>query len=143
MNDTTITVKTARVDDYGNLWVMPVGGEKDIKIGEKRKHLHELFQVGNSVKLHYDTYLNKTYVADAELVSEAPTAVKEAQKLGAELKSVLEKPKAYTPDPKNRSYALSYAKDIAVAQIEKGEEMAADKVVDIAKRFTHYMDTGE
>ena len=72
---TEIIVASVRDDEYGNRWVTPQGGGEEIKIGEKRHQLHELFQQGNKVALQWETYTNKekhktyTYVSDAALVS--------------------------------------------------------------------------
>jgi hypothetical protein len=64
---------------------------------------------------------------------EVPTVVKEAVKQGAVI--VSEKPAG-----KNRSYALSYAKDIGVAMIAAGKEFSSKKVLEIAKEFNDYLD---
>jgi len=75
--DTIIVVGVTRTDGYNNLWVTPAGGGEEVKIGEKRSHLHELFQQGKGVMLHWETYKNRTYVADAKLVEgKLPEAVK-------------------------------------------------------------------
>ena len=69
---TEIVVESVRDDDYGNRWVMPQGGGAEIKLGEKRPQLHELFQLGNIVSLEWGSYRDKDYVADAKLVSGEP-----------------------------------------------------------------------
>ncbi len=66
--DTIIVVGVTRVDSYNNLWVTPAGGGDEVKIGEKRAGLHPLFQQGKAVMLHWETYKNKAYVADAKAV---------------------------------------------------------------------------
>ena len=72
---------------------------------------------------------------------ESVPLVKEAVNMGAEVVSVTTKPPS---DPKNRSFALAYAKDIAVAKMATvGGEMSVDKVIEIAKKFAQYLDTGE
>ena len=68
MDDTIITVGVTEKDGYGNLWVTPQGGGDRIKIAQKREHLHELFEQGKAVRLHWETYMNKPYVSDAKLV---------------------------------------------------------------------------
>ena len=67
-NDTIIVVGVTRIDGYGNLWVTPAGGGDEVKIGAKRKQLHDLFQQGKAVMCHWETYMNKPYVSDAKLV---------------------------------------------------------------------------
>jgi len=49
-------------------------------------------------------------------------------------------PKPLTTDGKNKSYALSYAKDIACAMIKSGKEMSTVKVIDVAKLFEDYLE---
>lgn len=87
--DTIIKVGQVRDDEYGNRWVTPHDGGDDVKIGSKRAHLHNLFQQGNTISLHWETYKGKSYVGNAELISgetEAeqeqtnPTTSKPAQK---------------------------------------------------------------
>ncbi len=53
------------------------------------------------------------------------------------------KPESRITDGKNKSYALSYAKDIACAMIKSGKEMSAAKVIDVAKVFERYLDGKE
>ncbi len=104
-------------------------------------HLKERWgelQVGRAYTFTMGEFKGYPFVQDFKPMSEAladkmPPIVKEAVKMGAEV----------ITDPKNRSYALSYAKDIAVAKMMAGEEMSVDKVIDIAKKFARYLDTGE
>ena len=72
MQDTVIKVGTTELDGYGNLMVTPSGGGDRIKIAQKRSHLHHLFGQGDSLILHWETYMNKPYVADAKLVEGTP-----------------------------------------------------------------------
>lgn len=67
-NDTIIVVGVTEKDGYGNLWVTPKGDGDRVKIGVKREGLHHLFEQGKAVILHWETYMNKPYVADAKLV---------------------------------------------------------------------------
>ena len=46
-------------------------------------------------------------------------------------------------DAKNRAFSLSYSKDIAVAEIDKGKETTPAKTIELAKRFCRYLETGE
>lgn len=66
--DTVITVGVTREDEYGNLWVTPQGGDKEIKIAAKREALHPLFEQGKAVLCHWETYKNIPYVSDAKWV---------------------------------------------------------------------------
>ncbi len=67
-SDTIIVVGITELDEYNNLWITPQGGGDKVKIGAKREHLHPLFEQGKAVLLHWETYRNRTYVADAKLV---------------------------------------------------------------------------
>jgi len=135
-NDTIIVVGVTRMDGYGNMFITPKGGGDEVKVGSKRSRLHEMFQQDRAVMLHWETYKNIPYVADAKLVEgelpppkkpvgpplqqgEEPPIVTEAKKMGAKVTSV--------DNIKNRAVAVSYAKDAWIAgKIEKGElgEMA-------------------
>lgn len=76
-NSTIIVVGVTETDGYGNLWVTPAGGGDKVKIGEKRSQLHPLFEQGKAVMLHWETYRNRPYVANAKLVEgELPPPVK-------------------------------------------------------------------
>jgi len=78
-NDTIIIVGATEKDQYGNLLVTPHGSTEKIRIGKKRENLHPLFEQGKAILLHWETYMNKTYVADAKLVEgEIPPPVKPA-----------------------------------------------------------------
>ena len=90
---------------------------------------------------------------------EAPSLVKEVIKEGAKI--VETAPKALVEqeieeeratrelakrqgDAKNRAFALSYAKDLAVAaQSTIGKELSSDNIIALAKKFAKYLDTGE
>ena len=72
MEDTIIKVGVARQDEYGNLFVTPEGGGKEVKISEKRKNLHPLFQQGNTVSLHWEVFKNVPYVKDAKQIVGEP-----------------------------------------------------------------------
>lgn len=66
--DTIIVVATTRIDGSGNLWVAPKGDGDEVKIAAKRSNLHPLFQQGKAILLDWQTYLGKSYVANAKLV---------------------------------------------------------------------------
>ena len=76
-NDTIIVVGATSLDGYGNLFVTPQGGGDKIKIAAKRANLHPLFEQGRAVMCHWETYMDKPYVADAKAVEgELPPPVK-------------------------------------------------------------------
>ncbi len=66
--------------------------------------------------------------------SEASALVEEAKSIEAKEIETTQK----VTDPKNRSYALSYAKDLAVAGKIEVKDIGA-----YAKKYTKYLDTGE
>ena len=131
--DKTITVASFRKDDYGNMHIKDSEGNEH-KVGAKRSQLFPFIEqsVGHEIKLKYKEYQGKEYIAEVEPAN-APAVVKEAIKQGAVV--VSEKPAG-----KNRSYALSYAKDIGVAMIAAGKEFSSKKVLEIAKEFNDYLD---
>ena len=80
-NNTIIVVGKTEKDQYGNLLVTPAGGGTQIKIGNKRSQLFDLFQQGKAVMLEWQTYMDKPYVANAKLVEgELPPATKQVDK---------------------------------------------------------------
>ena len=83
MDNTIITVESAKVDSYGNLMVTPKGGGNDIRIGVKRKQLFSFFSDGAAVELIWDSFKNKDYVADVRLVGESLPAPKQPIQTGA------------------------------------------------------------
>jgi len=68
-------------------------------------------------------------------IIESGKMVKEIEKEGGKIESVTTKDTG-----KNKSYALSYAKDIGVAMIVAGKEFSTKKVLEIAKEFNSYLD---
>ena len=67
-----------------------------------------------------------------------PDLVDAAVKEGAVITSVVNKSSG-----KNRSFALAYAKDIGVALIQSGEKTNASTIIELAKKFDKYLETGE
>ncbi len=53
-----------------------------------------------------------------------------------------EKVASQSADSKNRSYALSYAKDWCIAQVQGGKDLKAVDILTIAKLFESYLDSG-
>lgn len=133
VKETTITVGPTSIDDYNNLWVAPTDGSSKIKIGEKRSHLHELFQMGNIVQLTWDSYKNKDYVANAEIVTGTtePTVVKEAKKMGAEVINSKDASIA-------RAVAFKGAIDLATSGLIEVKAIGV-----YSKRYAPWLETGE
>jgi len=141
--DTMVVVGVTRMDGYGNMFVTPAGGGDEVKIGSKRAHLHDMFEQGRAIMLHWETYRNIPYVSDAKPVEgELPPSVKpvspplqpgeeplvkEAVKLGARVVSV--------DNVKNRAVAISYSKDLVCASIIKIDQLRA-----YADKFLEYIE---
>jgi len=106
--------------------------------------LFKVFEIGRAVRLKgkmNGKYFNTSF---AEQMKDAiPPVVKEAIKEGATIETEGKAVKETTIG-KNRSFALSYAKDIAVALISTGDvEKMTEKTITCAKRFEKYLDAGE
>jgi len=123
---TKIKVKSSSVDNFGNLKVVTEKGN-EVKIAKKREGLFDFFQDGAEVTLGYSEYMNKEYVAEAtpsaQIVStdtpvEDDHMVEEAKKMGATTERT-----SYNEEKKDRSMAVSYAKDEFCAGKIKVEEI--------------------
>jgi len=69
VDETVIVVADTRKDQYNNLFVTDAEGN-EVKISEKRAHLHPIFQKGKAVQLGWAEYMNRPYVAEAQLVGD-------------------------------------------------------------------------
>lgn len=121
--DTVITVGVTREDEYGNLWVTPQGGDKEIKIASKRSNLHPLFEQGKAIMLHWETYRNIPYVSDAKLVEGELPEPREPIEPKEDKPTPPQPPRMEASNLKNRAFALSYAKDLVVADKIKGNQL--------------------
>ena len=99
--DTIIVVGVTRMDTYGNLFVTPTGGGDEVKIGEKRTQLHDLFQQGKAVMLHWETYKNRAYVADAKLVEGELPEQQSSQKLLPKDQKIIDEEVKVRPTPQD------------------------------------------
>jgi len=132
--DTVIVVATTEIDEYGNLIVTDKGGGKT-KIGKKREHLFPIFQQGKAVLLHWETYMNRPYVANAKLAEgELPQA---ALKPDTGESTPKEKVEDRDTTTRLRSMILSYCKDLAVA-----DKIKVEQIVPQADRFYNWVETG-
>ena len=151
MKDSIIVVGGTRLDNFGNLLVTPKGGGKAIKIGAKRANLHPIFEQDRAVLLKWDNYMDKDYVADAELFEgEVPRVVKEIIKEGGELEKVKTNPK-YKADPDKTAsielqVCLKCATELSVAMINAGilKEKTTERTKATTKEFSalFLIDTG-
>ena len=133
------TVSEANPNEYGDLIVKDIKGN-EYKVGVKRQRLFEAFQVGAEVKVGYAVYMEKEYIATAEQTGTHIPEVKEVESSGVKVASVS------VTDTKNRSYALSYSKDIVCQLIASNPEIAKKKsteiaqvTIDVAKQFEKYL----
>lgn len=121
---TEITTKTGKKGDYLSVKATD-GNTYNIFDGA----LFNVFEKGLAVRLEGEVsgkFFNTTHAEQVKNVFE---------------KEAIEKVSAHT-DNKNRSYALSYAKDIMCALIAKGEtEKITDKVIATAKKFEEYLNS--
>ena len=132
--DTVIVVATTEIDEYGNLIVTDKGGGKT-KIGKKREHLFPIFQQGKAVLLHWETYMNRPYVANAKLAEgELPQATLKPDTGKSTPKEKVEDRDTTT---RLRSMILSYCKDLAVA-----DKIKVEQIVPQADRFYNWVETG-
>ncbi len=109
------------------------------------KDIGQAIEGGCSVevkKVKNGNYWNVTEITvlQKELETEKPALVQEAEKLGAKLEKV-----TTIGEGKNRSFALSYAKDIVIATLNKDllKEKITEKTIEFAKKFEKYLETGE
>ncbi len=151
-------VKAASPNNYGDLVVHSQNNE-EYKISKKREALFGIFQPGNEVIVGYGTYMNKDYIAVAHLaqdfpkgntveeekpktVSSAPQSKSEPSVAVSSTPIPKQESKPSFSDGKNRSYALSYAKDYVIAGKQSGEKLTIIDVLLYAKIFESYLDSG-
>ena len=134
------TVGEANPNEYGDLIVKDTEGNEH-KIGKKRAQLFSVFQVGAEVKVGYAVYMQKEYIASAEQTGKHMAEVEATEKAGATVESVS------VTESKNRSYALSYSKDIVCQLIESNPKIAelkstdiAQTTINVARIFEKYLD---
>ena len=122
------TVSEATKNNYGDLIVTDTQGNEH-KIGNKRTHLFDVFQVGAEVKVGYAVYMQKEYIASAEQTGKHIPEVEKIEQAGGKVAKVS------ISDVKNRAVALSYAKDAWIAgKIEK------DAIYKCADYFLQYIE---
>jgi len=106
------------------------GNSLKVKVG-KGGHLREKWdelQPGKAYKFAMGEFKGYPYVEDFELVKDVFVA-EAAKKLDTQ-----------QGDAKNHAFALSYAKDIAVAQISKGETVNLGKLIIVAEVMFQYLE---
>jgi len=137
------TVVSSDINEYGDLIAVDENGNEH-KVKAKRDFLFNMFTPGTVVTTGIASYMDREYIATANISDSTPPVVKEAVKEGAVVKSV-ESKKALDNEPqrKNRCCSLSDAVNIAAAKINKGDEITLGKIIETAKRFCEYLDKGE
>lgn len=105
--------------------------------------LWNLFAVNLPVKIITEKQGQYWNVVGAESVKDALTKPTESNEKTYEEVEAKATKLLSQPNTKNRSYALSYAKDIAVATIGQGKEMSTNVVIGIAEVFDKYLNGEE
>jgi hypothetical protein len=154
------TVKSVRDWEYNNgvVGMIATGTDgKDYKVSDKRNALYGEFVIGAEVKVGYAVNQGKEYILTAEQtgghsVIQSPEDELEPNKPDADVKRIAQPipeigkiiPKVeHVTDPKNRSYALSYAKDVWCKKIEVGVACSDIDILNTADKFCKWLDTGE
>lgn len=142
-----IIVASREVDTKGNL-VVTTTDSNHLKVGPKRAKLFDVFQVARAVKITWAEYRTPEgkvidYISDAVLFDGKPPEAKQVEKITAGVEKTdagVGQPSPIRKNPQNRSFALSYAKDVACASITQGKECSVEKTLDIARKFQSYLD---
>ncbi len=146
-----LVVSSTKQNQYGDLIVTDKEGTEH-KVGNKRPHLFDQFQENRAVEVGYSSYMNREYIAAAHLVEGELPDPKESGKMPVEhtekapstvktdTESVKIRSMAIAPDNKNRSFALSYAKDIYCARITAGKtEFKTSQIIIMAHLFNNWL----
>ena len=120
----------------------------NVKYGRegKLKAKWDLLIPGNAIEITWGTYNNIPFVQDFVVVGEAGEVTKLApepsEKVLPEHEEVIREARASVSEGKNRSFALSYAKDWCISKVQGGEDIKTFDVLAVAKIFESYLDTG-
>ena len=131
-----LTVTSAEKNDYGDLMV-----NEAYKVGVKRSHLFEIFQIGADVKVGYAVYKDREYIATAEQTGKhqaPPQAPQSKSTPPKEENGLVEQAKKLggvrVDDQKSRSMAVAYAKDLVCA-----DKIELKELTTYADKFLQYM----
>ena len=136
-----IVIDTIGENEYADLtWTDKTG--KDYKVSAKRiKYFQDIIKPGMAVKLSFASAYGKEYIYKAELVSEklaeSASQAPQSQIKPVELKTQREVLKEKVMPSKEKAFALSYSKDLAVAKI-----IRIDEVLAYAEMFYSYLMSG-
>lgn len=117
-------VDHTETNDYGDLMVTSKLGN-EYKVKQKRNQLFAIFQPDIEVVVGFASYMDREYIATAtpsqQIIStETPIESEPVKPPSVTREVVGKKPPKYTTDNRDKSFALSYAKDIIVAIIGAG-----------------------
>jgi hypothetical protein len=136
-----ITPLKAEYNDFEDMFVSPDDGSDAIKVTKKHKDVQDLIlqaiEGKRAVRLDFSEYMNKEYVARAEYFDGTPS--KQVSNAPQSTGSPVKVQSSTKTHGDNRSYVLSYAKDVAVAMITSGKECTVKTVLDVADQFLAWM----
>lgn len=144
-NDTVIVVGATEVDGYGHLWVTPKGGGDKVKIAQKRAHLHPLFEQGRAVLLHWETYQNRPYVANAKPVEgelPPPREPIEPEFPAQDMVSLQRGGGEEAPEPKASPQAVGMCwKEIGelIREDQVGKIFGKENAIEVVKAYRGYL----
>ena len=107
-----------------------------------------LLQEGKAIKFTMGDYQGKPFVSDIESIAELlkpavnPNETEIPQQEEADKALDEARAKLNTPNPQNRGYALSYAKDWCGLKLQAGVDLKTADVITVAKEFAKYLDNG-
>ncbi len=144
-----ITVKSVKVlkagtNDYGEWKLVKVVTDEDVEYTTLAKEA-DIIAEGVTISISnmdentkgQKSFKKFEFVHGAEANQGTPPQQEEIDKASGEAKRTLNK-----PDPKNRSFALAYAKDWCGVKVQGGEDIKTADVITVAKKFAEYLDNG-
>ncbi len=154
MNEILGSITRVEDDSYDNkdFKKVTLAGGRVLKVKYGREGLLKakwgLLQEGKAIKFTMGLFNNKPFVQDIESIAELlqpavnpnDTEIPQQEEIDKaldEARTTLNK-----PDPQNRSYALSYAKDWCGVKVQGGEDIKTADVITVAKKFAEYLDNG-
>ena len=152
-----ITVKSTEVlktgsNDYGDWKLVKIVTDEDVEYTTLAKEADIIasgvtINISNMDEKEYNGVVQKSF-KKFEFVHGAAnpddTEIPQQDEVDKALKEATEELKKPDPrgDPKNRSYALSYAKDWCGLKLQAGVDLKTADVITVAKEFAKYLDNG-
>ena len=151
MNEILGSITSVEDDDYQGKDFKKVtladGQVLKVKYGKEGmlKAKWGLLQAGATIKFTMGDYQGKPFVKDIEAVLQPAvnpnnTPIPQQEQVDKALDEARTTPNK--PDPKNRSFALAYAKDWCGVKVQGGEDIKTADVITVAKKFAEYLDNG-